>query len=235
MSQESDRRRRILITGCGRSGTRYVVALLVKHGLDVRHEDVGRDGVASWCMAVDSRSTPWGPPRRDYDFEHTFHQVRAPLRAIPSMIGFKDRSWRYIAEWCPCPVDDPPLLRAAKYWYYWNLEAEKVSQWRYRIEDFRDVYPEFCARLGIVASQETLDALATDINTRSQGRLLHLYDELCLKIGLYPGERIRGWLSFESREAKPKSEPLTWDRLRELDAGLCESIRAKAEEYGYPA
>jgi hypothetical protein len=228
----SESRSKVLITGCGRSGTRYIVALLIKHGLDVRHEELGRDGVASWTMAVDSTRTPWGPGRRGRTFDNVFHQVRSPLKVIPSMAEFKDRSWRYICKWIPCEIDEPPLLRAAKYWYHWNVHAEKIAQWRYRVEDFKEVYPEFCARLGITADHALLEALATDINTRSHGRLLHLYDELCLKLGLYPVQAIRTLLSrAERKEAKP--ERLTWPVLENLDAPLTRLIQAKAQEYGY--
>jgi hypothetical protein len=102
------------------------------------------------------------------------------------------------------------------------------------VEDFKDVYPEFCGRLGITADHALLEALATDINTRSHGRLLHLYDELCLKLGLYPVKAIRTLLSRGERtEAKP--ERLTWPALEDLDTGLARSIAAKAREYGYSA
>ena len=205
---------------------------MTKHGLDVRHEQIGRDGVASWCMAVDSERTPWGPARRECEFVQIYHQVRSPLKAIPSMTALKEQSWRYICEWIPCDIDEPPLLRSAKYWYYWNVHAEKIAHWRYRIEDFRNVYPEFCDRLGIVANQAVLDALATDINTRSFGWLLHLYDELCLKFRMYPNETARALLS--KRDSKPKQDALTWDKLADLDAELARLIRSKAVEYGYP-
>jgi hypothetical protein len=224
-------RRRVLITGCGRSGTRYTVALLDKHGLDVRHEEIGRDGAVSWCMAVDSERTPWGPPRREYQFEHIFQQVRSPLKAIPSMLAMNERSWRYICEWIPCVLDEAPILRAAKYWYYWNLHAEKIAQWRYRIEDFRHVYPEFCDRLGIRANATALDSLATNINTRSYGRALHLYDEACLKLGVSPSRTIRALLS--QRVSESKRAELTWSELEGLNAELALSIKIKAEQYGY--
>jgi hypothetical protein len=220
-----------LITGCGRSGTRYTAALLSKHGLDVRHEEVGLDGVASWCMAVNSERTPWGPARHEYEFEHIFHQVRSPLKAIPSMLALKGRSWRYICAWTPCRLDEPPLLRAAKYWYYWNIHSEKIAQWRYRIEDFRRVYPEFCDRLGIPANPTVIDSLATDINTRSYGRALHLYDEACLKLGLSPSKTIRALLA--KRETESKYAVLTWSALEGLDTDLALLIKTKAAQYGY--
>lgn len=231
MALPDKRSAKVLITGCGRSGTRYVVALLRMHGLDVRHEQLGRDGTASWCMAVDSARTPWGPARRECEFRLIFHQVRSPLPAIQSMTALKEESWRYIGEWIPCDLRDPPLLRSAKYWYYWNSHAERIAGWRYRIEDFRDIYPEFCDRLGISPDPVFLDILPRDINTRSHGWLLHVYDELCLRVGRCPSNTIRTWLSRQQPQAALAQ--LTWDELTELDAELSRSISAKALEYGY--
>lgn len=140
-------RKRLLITGCGRSGTKYVTHLLRRLGLDVPHERMGADGIASWAMAVDADAVVWGVSPRDYDFEHVFHQVRDPREVIASATTFKPRSWDFICAHTPVPADDPVVLRAAKYWYYWNLEAEKIAGWRYRIDALADVFEEFCARL----------------------------------------------------------------------------------------
>lgn len=38
---------RCLITGCGRSGTKYIARLLSAAGLDIGHETMGKDGIAS--------------------------------------------------------------------------------------------------------------------------------------------------------------------------------------------
>ena len=228
----SNRRKELLITGCGRSGTRYMVALLERHGLEIKHEEMGRNGIVSWCMAVDSAATPWGPPRRDYDFNNIFQQVRSPLKAIPSITKFKDISWQYIGQWIPCRPDEPVLLRAAKYWYYWNEHAENIAHWRYRIETFPEVYPEFCERLGLIADTTILESLDTDINTRARGRLLHLYDEFCLKLGLTPAESLREKLS-RKKKAGYKDKSFSWHDLEQLDSELCDMIRTKAESYGY--
>src|SRR6185437_5691190 len=49
----------ILITGHPRSGTGSAAALCRQFGLDVRHEEVGEDGIASWMMAVDDWNIPY--------------------------------------------------------------------------------------------------------------------------------------------------------------------------------
>ena len=149
------------------------------------------------------------------------------------MLALKERSWRYICEWTPCKLDEPPMLRAAKYWYYWNLHAEKIAHWRYRIEDFRHVYPEFCDRLGIRSNPTALDSVATDTNTRSYGWALHLFDEACLKVGLSPSRTIREFLSKPASASKPAE--LSWAALEGLDDELARLIKTKAEQYGYLA
>ena len=137
--------KRLLVTGCGRSGTKYTAELLQKLGLDVRHEEMGADGISTWCMAVDSEDSPWGGGRRNIRFDARLHQVRHPLRVIPSLTTFTAPSWDFIAQHIPCAADEPILIRAAKYWYYWNLEAEKIATWRYRIETLPNVFQEFCS------------------------------------------------------------------------------------------
>ena len=52
---------------------------------------------------------------------------------------------RFIAKYIPAPANEPILLRATKYWYYWNREAERISQWRYRLETLTNIFPEFTA------------------------------------------------------------------------------------------
>ena len=37
--------KRLLVIGCGRSGTKWFSELLKDHGLDIGHEHMGNDGV----------------------------------------------------------------------------------------------------------------------------------------------------------------------------------------------
>ncbi|MCP5203915.1 MAG: hypothetical protein H6992_07090 [Pseudomonadales bacterium] len=198
----------------------------------MRHEKIGADGVVSWCMTVESNEAPWGSSRCGYEFEHIFHQVRHPLKTIPSITTFKETSWRYIEQWCHCSPSDPLMLKAAKYWLHWNERAEEIADWRYRIEDFHDVYPEFCERIGIKPDQSILNSYAKNINTRDYGKLLHIYDELCMKMGIYPKKCVRQFLS--GRKAMRQSTPeFTWDQLRDVDPLICDRIHMKTDEYGY--
>ena len=224
-------RKRLLITGCGRSGTKYITHLLRRLGLDVRHERMGRDGIASWGMAVDAGAVAWGVPMRDFAFEQVFHQVRDPREVIASATTFKPDSWAFICAHTPIPLDEPVLLRAAKYWYYWNLEAEKIAHWRYRIDAFHQVFDEFCARLHLTPDPCVLEQVPPDVNTRRRGRLFHLYEELCERLRLDASPVLKQRLSAARNPGE--NAVLSWETLRTLDAELTEKIQAKALQYGY--
>lgn len=224
-------RKRLLITGCGRSGTKYVTHLLRRLGLDVPHERMGEDGIASWGMAVAADAVTWGVPASGYDFDHVFHQVREPRQVIASVTTFKPRSWAFICAHTPIPLDDPILLRAAKYWYYWNLEAEKIARWRYRIDNFQDVFEEFCGRLTLTPDRSVFAQVDADVNTRKRGRVFHLYEELCERLHLDASPAIKRWLSAAAAPGGPQVP--SWATLRALDPVLTERIQSKAIEYGY--
>jgi hypothetical protein len=219
---------RLLVTGCGRSGTKFTAVLLQSLGLDVRHEKMGRDGIAAWTLAVPSARPPWGPPAaRDY-FGEIYHQVRHPLAMIRSAATFKPNSWEYIYEHTSASPQDPALLRAARYWLDWNAHAEFAATWRYRIEDIDDVFDELCERLRVHADRAALARVPADANTRRHGRIFHYYDEVSLRLGLRRSASLAGTL------ARPQDMPaITWLDLERLDADLTERIRAKAAEYGY--
>ena len=79
--------KKVLVTGCGRSGTGYMCTFLKASGLDVHHEYMGADGSVSWLMGATVDKAPWGPLAKGFHFEHVFHQVRNPLKVIQSLLG----------------------------------------------------------------------------------------------------------------------------------------------------
>jgi hypothetical protein len=127
---------------------------------------MGKDGIASWLMAVDTSQVPWGPPSSLFSFKTIIHQIRHPLDTISSLQTFNDLAWDFICNHIPSSCDEPLLLKCAKYWHYWNFKAERIAQWSYRIEDIREVFSELCFRIGIQANRAILDSTPTDINTR---------------------------------------------------------------------
>lgn len=163
----------LLITGCGRSGTTYIAQLLTEAGLDVKHEKLEKDGCASWVMAVEDGETNNGPSRKGIHFQHIFHQVRHPLDVIASVETINQESWEYICKHIPLiKMSDSIIVRSAKYWIYWNLKAEKISEWSYRIEDIDTVFWEMSARLGIHLDPEALNNIPRNTNTRPWHRKL---------------------------------------------------------------
>lgn len=164
-------KRYLLITGCGRSGTAYIQEFLSASGLGITHEKtMGDHGCVSWLLAADCDWAPWGPLSKKYTFDHIFHQVRGPCKVIQSFYNHPPlATWKWIASVIPeIKLSDPPLTKAAKYWYYWNLMAESKAEWTYRIEDIDTVYQEMGRRLGMPLSGKVLKTIPKDKNTRGK-------------------------------------------------------------------
>jgi len=131
---------KIMIIGCGRSGTTHICKVFSNLNLEIGHEKMGIHGISSWCMVPDSDIRCWGPSYYDLN-DHRFtilHQVREPLGVIGSMLTAAEKSWQYIAEFIQIEENDSLLRRSMKYWYYWNLMAEKKAEYTYRIESLED-------------------------------------------------------------------------------------------------
>jgi hypothetical protein len=221
----------LLITGCGRSATKYIAVLFSNLGLDVRHEAMGQDGVANWCMAVDCDNPPWGVGRRGIRFKKIFHQVRHPLDVIPSLTTFQSQSWEFIARYIPCPVEEPILLRATKFWYYWNIQTERIAHWRYRVEAIDTVFDELCCRAGVKANRDVLQSTSRLINSRKIRPPLNGISGLIQRLQL---DRCLTTLDFiYNRNLSYVGKPLTWDALEEHAPGWVDRIRELSFHYGY--
>ena len=158
----------LLIVGCGRSGTTFMAQFLKASGLQVEHEAPGADGCVSWPMVVNMYN-PFGWPADNVKFHHIFHQVRNPLDVITSFYinlpELNRHEWGFIRSQIPeINPDDPLLVQCAKYWYYWNLKAEYMAEWTYRIENLENVLPEFQSRLNVQFDQENLHRIPNTIN-----------------------------------------------------------------------
>lgn len=165
----SDEEFLVLITGCGRSGTKYMATLMQRSGLDLQHEEPGRNGSIAWPMAVDAFYSPWGECFKQHKFKHVFHQVRNPLDTISSWYfnTMTTSSWNYIYDHIPEILpEEPTFVQCAKYWLYWNIEAEKKAEWRFRIEDIEVVFDEIGKRLGVNLNREALNQVKKNTNTR---------------------------------------------------------------------
>lgn len=161
--------RDILVTGCARSGTRYTAFILRDCGLDIGHEWVYPQGLTSWLMAADCSECPWGAdPSANYTFKHIFHQVRDPMKVIASVyINEPPESWDFICRHLPeIEETDSHLVKCAKYWYYWNLMAEKKAEYTYRVEDIEKALRVMSFRMKRDLIPKDLGAYNKNINTR---------------------------------------------------------------------
>ena len=82
-------KRKVKILGLGhpRTGTGFTAKLLQSWGLDVGHEEVGKDGIIAWQLAVDKG--PWiylNDFQNNLEPELIIYNVRDPLTSIASII-----------------------------------------------------------------------------------------------------------------------------------------------------
>jgi hypothetical protein len=134
--------RKLLVIGCGRSGTRYASKVFRAVGLDVGHEEDGRDGRIDWkCVH--------SPPEVFGGYSLVLHQVRHPLRVIESFHSASKGSWGWVARADPGIVSRPLLRSCARYWVRWNLAAEEEADWTYKVEDLIGVLPRIMESCGL--------------------------------------------------------------------------------------
>jgi hypothetical protein len=157
---------RILIIGCGRSGTRYASKVLRQCGLEIGHEKEGKDGMSSW-MAI-------GNSEKLQAYDCIYHQVREPLGVISSFHTVMKRTWRKIYDTESRIVSgETLLLRCMKYWLYWNQLCEEKAKMTYQVEKMFDIaLPKMLADLEIEATGEMLasaDKVSNTDHTRTKG------------------------------------------------------------------
>lgn len=143
--------KKILIIGCGRSGTKFISRLLTEIGLEMGHEKMMRDGLSNWYFTPTSTEhrQPIGAKIKfdEFEYGHILHQVRNPLDTIASAQTFMDESWSFISKFIPIDFDRPIAYRCMQYWLFWNRLAQENSEWTYRVEDFENQFDSFCAKI----------------------------------------------------------------------------------------
>jgi hypothetical protein len=161
----------LLVTGCGRSGTKYIAACMCASGLEFGHECLKRDGLSAYPWVFNLKDhCVWMPPKGNQQFKHVFHQVRHPLKCISSWIANVplDRvAWAYIEACIPeINNQDSLTIKCAKYWYYWNLAAEKISEFTYQVEELEKHLDYFEKTLGITMNRELIRDISKKTNTK---------------------------------------------------------------------
>jgi hypothetical protein len=163
--------------------------------LDIRHERpvppngvMGDDGMASWFMAADDPITPSGPSSLGYEFDVTLHQVRHPLKVIASVAQFILREGQRAPDFIKRNIpefilfDNAKLLldekqqlflRAANYWYHWNLLTEKKANYLVQVENLDSTLPDLCEIVGVDYKPDITKKIPDNINERRY----HIHDE----------------------------------------------------------
>lgn len=146
-----------LITGFSASGTMYTAEVLQRIGYDVRHEMDGGIGTVSWRHL---------PRHEEYDI--ILHQVRHPLKVLGSAVTGQIKNINYILSF----FEDVPFvyedkLHRVMYTYInWTEWADKVSHYRYKIEDFDGEFKIILDALDLDTEKE-LPSISKLTNTHS--------------------------------------------------------------------
>jgi hypothetical protein len=143
----------VAIIGCGHSGTFFTSEVFQHLGIDVRHELVGKDGIAGWNYThlLPSQFPEFGLPQDSV----VLHQTRHPLEVISSVQAMLPETWTAIADRARArgytwnQLDEPHPVRGMKYCLSWNFMAESIADYRYKVEDMASVLPIILDMLGV--------------------------------------------------------------------------------------
>jgi hypothetical protein len=220
--------RLLLVTGYGRSGTKYISFALRRLGLDVPHERRDGDPLDSLVPGHPAaRSTHEVEFRRRTD--HVGPDVAPRLSA-------EGRRRSDGVERMPDLVEDlreahqaAGAVRAPCRWAGEHPAGYTVATWHYRIEALPE-FARFCECLGGDADPSALSRVPTDVSTR-RGRALHLAEELLKRLHLDMPTSVHAALMRPSGEARVT--PMRWRDIERADPDLAIRVRVKAHECGY--
>jgi hypothetical protein len=224
-----------LVTGCSRSGTKYIATLLSRAGHHCRHERVfnisrlsNHEGPLETLRFWDEdvgESSFLAVPYLDRlpDGMKVFHQVRHPVEVIRSHLGLRffapvyqpseDLAFnhpeilRVIDICCPEVLHDADeLLRCMRFWTYWNRAIEEKAELE-QLSYFRYRVED----MGLPLLREIVDRIGgTDDRTVLESALADV---------------------STSTNSKPRDESVGWDELPE--GAEKDELRALARRYGY--
>ena len=129
----------VIVTGCPRSGTKYLANQWQGKGYDVQHERLGTHGIVSWCLAADTTMYPaWhGYVEQGQLHGEWTHLVRDPLKTIASLTTIASTAYQWAYAHAP-EIElgaEFMLAKAASFWVTWNALAERRCTVRTRLED----------------------------------------------------------------------------------------------------
>ena len=112
-----------LVTGCGRSGTKYTSTVLRVCGLDMPHEAIGKDGSVSSIWAIDLKAEQYYKPHSCGSrsmFHTVLNQVREPLDTIASITTGSLEAVKWVDKYTPLHFEGDRIKWATEYWIYWS-------------------------------------------------------------------------------------------------------------------
>lgn len=158
----------LLITGNGRSGTQWFSRVLAKVGVDCPHEHCGTHGTVSWYFFTDSDWHPYnksygrdrivhtGERRSDFEFLHTVHLTRDPLKTIGSLCSVMSlTNHKYVSENSNGVYPEEiyllrrPLLRAMHMAYTVWTAVDRIAERRVKIENVGSEWPALMKMVGM--------------------------------------------------------------------------------------
>lgn len=149
---EGKSKRLACVIGTGRSGTEFLSRTLRNHGHELGHEELRRDGIVSWCLTADHEKTPYGPSWRDLDKSEFVigHQMRHPLKTIPSLSTINKKSWNFIAESGIGDVRShrTMLSKSMEHWLSWNQVAFHKADFHWTLSNMKMGVLPFLEELG---------------------------------------------------------------------------------------
>lgn len=210
--------KKVLITGCPRSGTKYIAIVLNAFGYPIGWEKMEIGGLVDWEVTFwDTEKLlykvkPVQSDIRIQDFDTILHQVRTPLRVIESMHIIDEGNWnKALFSIKEIKKTDSKLLKCMKWWYYWNLKAESIAEWTYKIEDLYSVFDELCKRIEF------------SYNKEKKKKLLYVDSKITHSFRtIRPNEK-----------NKPQYRNVSWQDLKMEDEELMLLILELAIKYGY--
>ena len=170
------KQRKLIIIGCGRSGTKFISKLFQEFNIDIRHESLRKNGISSWLLVPNTSKRLLGPSYKNVSILKMpiMHQVRNPLHVISSMQTASQVSWIFISKFIPIIENDSLTLKCMKYWYYWNILAEEKAVYIYRIENIENEIEKIfeIGKFGAPKNtKEILNNISKEINKRQYFRL----------------------------------------------------------------
>tara|TARA_R110000824_G_scaffold18563_3_gene73324 strand:- start:410 stop:1123 length:714 start_codon:yes stop_codon:yes gene_type:complete len=228
--------KKILITGAPRGATKSTAIFLYELGLDIHHERNKKNGTVSslhthlhedYDVVLHQTREPLASIKSlhklnwiSYDFyqdipEDIYDNDKLlmnylPLSEIRLLNSHKPESYVAIKRWKDIlpKIKDTNLTRQCmKAWLEFNLEAQFIASWTYRVEDLqnKEIFREWLERMGIPYSDDYFDRYTK---------------------GRYSKNKINVWNG-------PPAPDLSWEMLANLDSDLTRRIISCSHNFGY--